>query len=196
MLWTARLVYLFAGTSMMFKKLSTSAAYFTCLFAITTYQAMGASSIQPDDLRCESMIDPQGIDIVKPRLTWAMAPTVASDRALMQSAYQIEVASSPEQLARGHGDLWDSGKVSSSESVNIRYTGTALHSLEGCYWQVKVWDQADQESAWSKPARWSMGLLSQNDWKGIFAIGCRFPWVGKSNRRRWYSRPTMKRPSV
>ncbi len=82
----------------------------------------------------------------------------------MQSAYQILVASKPENLAQDHGDLWDSGKTISQDDNQIHYAGTGLQSRESCYWKVRVWDQHDRVSEWSQPALWSMGLLNPADW--------------------------------
>jgi len=114
-----------------------------------------------DDLRCEYLNDPQGIDILKPQLSW-QSQTKSFD--WKQEAYRILVASSAEALARGEGDLWDSSKVLSDQSTQVAYAGKALTSRQPCYWKVKVWGPEDQSSGWSDPARWSMGLLSAKDW--------------------------------
>jgi alpha-L-rhamnosidase len=134
--------------------------------------SLGAASLRPDDLRCESLVDPLGIDVVRPRLSWALTATPPARRGLSQSAYQVQVASSAEGLAAGRGDLWDSGRVASAACVNVGYDGAALTSLRSCYWQVKVWDQAGEASAWSRPAAWSMGLLAADDWRG--------QWIGRA----------------
>jgi hypothetical protein len=39
------------------------------------------------------------------------------------------------------------------------------------FWKVKVWDEADVESAWSETASWQMGLLSSTDWDGAQWVG-------------------------
>ncbi len=77
----------------------------------------------------------------------------------MQSAYQIQVGSTV-----GTADLWDSGKVSSGETVDVLYAGQALASGQKCFWQVRVYDGSNNVSSWSAPASWSMGLLSPSDW--------------------------------
>src|ERR1035438_5167317 len=113
------------------------------------------------DLRCEYLVDPQGIDDASPRLGW----TIESDRrGEAQTAYQVMVASSPQMLDRGVGDLWDSGKVASADSIQVTYQGQPLGSLRACYWKVCVWDRRGNASRWSKPARWTMGLLQPADW--------------------------------
>ena len=114
-----------------------------------------------ENLRCEYLTNPIGIDADSPRLSW----TLKSDqRAQKQSAYQILVASSPTILQQGQGDLWDTGKVLTDQSVEISYQGKSLASRMHCHWKVRVWDAKDLPSTWSQPATWSMGLLKTTDW--------------------------------
>ncbi len=61
--------------------------------------------------------------------------------------------------------VWESGKVSSDESIQRPYDGPALRSGQRYYWQVRVWDGSGTSSAWSAPAWWEMGLLEPSDWK-------------------------------
>jgi alpha-L-rhamnosidase len=112
------------------------------------------------DLRCEYRQDPLGIDSPWPRLSWALA---SDGRAEVQSAYRILVARSPRLLDADRGDLWDSAKVGSSESLAIAYAGQALRSGLRCYWKVRVWDGKGRPSAWSPTAVWETALL---EWKG------------------------------
>ena len=76
----------------------------------------------------------------------------------MQSAYQILVASDSLLLFDDIGDLWDSGKVNSSQSQQILYKGRALVSRQHVYWKVRVWDENDQVTEWSAIANWAIGL--------------------------------------
>ncbi len=98
-------------------------------------------------------------------------------RGQSQSAYQVEAASSPEKLAQG-ADLWNSGKVLSDQSVEVKYAGHPLRSNTQCFWRVRVWDQAGRPSAWSAPAFWTMGILSPSEWKAkwIQASAPVVPW--------------------
>lgn len=125
------------------------------------------AELRATNLRCEYRENPLGIDVSKPRLTWTLEADVP---AQVQSAYQIRVASTPDQLAAGEGGLWDSGKVASDETTFIEYAGTPLQSRDQCYWKVRVWDGDGTASDWSEPARWSMGLLSPSDWSA--------DWIG------------------
>jgi alpha-L-rhamnosidase len=82
-----------------------------------------------------------------------------------QAAYEIVVASSPERLSASNGDLWDSGKKASSDSVGIAYAGPPLESRRRYYWKVRVWDAAGHISESVESAWWEMGLLHPADWK-------------------------------
>jgi len=119
--------------------------------------------IAPADLRCEYRLDPLGIDTERPRLNWALE---SEARGEVQSAYRILVARSPLALEADRGDLWDSGKVRSAESLGIAYAGPALRSGQRCFWKVRVWDGKDRPSAWSPTAAWETALLGDRPWQG------------------------------
>jgi alpha-L-rhamnosidase len=144
-------------------------------------QPAAAAALKPENLRCEYLKDPLGIDVTQPRLSWelgtagtrrstlreqlaASVPPAAIPRGVRQRAYRVLVASSPEVLKAERGDLWDSGKVESDQSVHVEYAGKSLGSRQGCWWKVRVWDQDAKPSPWSDTARWSMGLLTREDW--------------------------------
>lgn len=112
-------------------------------------------------LRCEYRANPAGIDQLKPRFTWLVS---SQEQGQRQTAYQLLVASSPEKLSAGEGDVWDSGKVESSETANIPYEGIELQSQTPYYWKVASWDRDGNQSAWSDVAHWSMGLLGESEW--------------------------------
>lgn len=116
----------------------------------------------PDGLTCGYRVDPRGIDDVKPMLGWQFAPLYGAE----QTAYRVIVARTRDNLRKNTGDVWDSGKVSSAQSQHIRYGGTPLRSGQACYWKVQVWDRNGKVSRWSKPACWSMGILSEQEWDG------------------------------
>jgi alpha-L-rhamnosidase len=141
-----------------------------------------ASAVTVSNLRCEYLTDPLGLDVEKPRLSWIIESPRRGER---QTAYRILVASTPELLARHQGDLWDSGKVASDQSVQLEYAGKALESPMCCHWKVRVWDKEGKASAWSRPARWTMGLLKPDDWQAKWialpaADGLPHPWLRRT----------------
>ncbi|WP_316739488.1 alpha-L-rhamnosidase [Pedobacter aquatilis] len=122
---------------------------------------------------CEMLENPLGIDVQKPRFAWQI---IAKERNVMQSAYQILVSSSAEKLKANEGDIWNSEKVNSSESIHVAYNGKALTSRLKVYWKVKIWTNTGQ-SEWSADNYFSMGLLNYKDWpKGWIGFDRAFPW--------------------
>ena len=113
------------------------------------------------NLRCEYLTDPLGIDERAPRLSWMLA---SRRRGARQIAYRVLVASAREELVRGEGDRWDSGRVESTATAHIAYAGRPLDSRDVCHWRVEVWDERGA-AAISAAACWSMGLLTKRDWK-------------------------------
>src|SRR5438309_8508146 len=97
----------------------------------------------PVKLRCDYRENPLGIDDTAPHFSWQSDNT---ERNWRQSAYQVMVANSVENLQSGTADVWDSGKQSSSESVDISYAGPSLESRKRYYWSVRVWDSNGQPS--------------------------------------------------
>jgi len=123
--------------------------------------AVGSAALTAQDLRCEYLTDPLGVDAGSPRLSWVLA---SGQRGAKQTAYQILVASSARLLAADTGDLWDSGKIDSGASSQIAYAGQPLASREQCFWKVRAWDGDGRRGAWSPMAQWQMGLLAPADW--------------------------------
>ena len=130
---------------------------FTIALLISSFAAFGAKNTNVTELVCEYHINPIGIDILKPRLSWKITSTETN---VMQSAYEIKVT---DQTAKGK-ILWNSGKISSDKSVNIEYGGPELKSMQRVYWQVRVWDNNGKATDWSKPAFWEMGILKPELW--------------------------------
>ena len=119
-----------------------------CVVAVYVLFAMLAQAA-PIKLRCDYRENPLGIDNTAPHFSWQSDNT---ERNWRQSAYQILVASSAENLQSGNADVWDSGKQSSEESVGIAYGGPALRSRKRYYWTVRVWDANGQQSQTSENA--------------------------------------------
>jgi len=113
------------------------------------------------------------IETREPRLSWTIESAM---RIAKQTAYQIIVASSANELAASRGDLWDTGKVAGNQTIQITYQGKPLSSRQECFWKVRVWDQNNNPSRWSKPARFLMGLMESSDWSAKW-IGDKLPSV-------------------
>lgn len=132
---------------------------FAMLFSSLGFIAKGNTWI--DGLVCEYFTNPIGIDVQKPRLSWKI---FSDQENVSQIAYEIRVANSVSELNRTNRLVWSSGKVNSSQSVNVEYQGSALQSSQRVYWQVRIWDNQNKATKWSAPAYWETGLLDPSAW--------------------------------
>jgi alpha-L-rhamnosidase len=128
------------------------------------------SSLQVKNLECENLTDPIGIEKITPRLSWKLE---SNKRNQLQDAYHILVSSNKENVKKNIGDIWDSRKVRSDQSILVNFNGSELKPATKYFWKVKVWNQEGEESDWSEPATWQMGLLKPEDWEGAKWIGYR-----------------------
>jgi alpha-L-rhamnosidase len=135
----------------------------TAFLSAPARAALAAPSVKAPSvarLRCESRVDPLGIDVKQPLLSWQLR---SGERGVVQSAYHVQVARDAASL--GSKPLWDTGKVGSDRSIQVPYEGPALESGRRYSWRVRVWDGEGRASAWSAPAHWEMGLLRPEDWQ-------------------------------
>ena len=147
-------------------------AAMVCSVLFMTASAKGVSPLRADYLRCENRVDPLGIDVASPRLSWTV---VSPQRGQKQSAYQVRVADSLEALKAGQATVWDSGRVQSDQTLGVEVDGKPLSSLGVYYWAVRVWDRDGIASEWSAPAMWQMGLLRpEQEWTA--------QWIGMDDR--------------
>ncbi|MBY8882009.1 family 78 glycoside hydrolase catalytic domain [Actinacidiphila acidipaludis] len=133
--------------------------------ALLTGPAAHADSGGPEvhDPVVDGTADPQAVTEQRPGLGWQLTSPHTGE---LQTAYRILVADSPARLTPGRADVWDSGKVSSDESVRVPYGGPALAAGHRYYWKVRVWDNHGEASGWSRTATWDTALASPADWKG------------------------------
>ncbi|OVE74180.1 hypothetical protein BVX94_01350 [bacterium B17] len=156
-----------------------------CFSSITAALA----KVSVTDLRCEDLVDPLGIDVAKPNLSWRMEARGQGSgvRGQMQTAYQILCATDPKLLKAGKADLWDSGKVKSDASRYIKYAGKDILRGMPVYWTVKVWpfDKAQGTSP-AEPSKWTYFDMTSNDkWQAKWITqnhgeGTAVPWLRRS----------------
>ncbi|MGB0258545.1 MAG: hypothetical protein ACPGES_07840, partial [Coraliomargarita sp.] len=74
---------------------------------------LSVESVEVENLRCEYLENPLGIDVRQPRLSWQLEAggQKSEVRGLKQTAYRLLVASSLKKLEQNQGDLWDTGIV-------------------------------------------------------------------------------------
>ena len=127
--------------------------------------AQNYSELGITNLRTEYKVNPIGIDVLHPRLSWEIT---SDQRDIFQTAYQIRVAETAENVKTEKDLLWDSGKVKSDQSVHVIYKGPALKTGQRVYWQVRIWGNKNIPSSWSETAYWEMGLLETTDWQALW----------------------------
>lgn len=115
----------------------------------------GTSTTAPTGLLTELLNHPEltAITDATPELSWIVNSTQAGDK---QTAYRVLVATSADGLATDTGDLWDSGKVASANSVNVTYAGKVLAAAGSYFWKVQTWDATDHASPWSATQKFVM----------------------------------------
>jgi alpha-L-rhamnosidase len=121
----------------------------------------------PAELRVDNLRTPLGIDDPAPQFSWQLRDPA---RGAKQTAYEVFVAAEPGLPAGGKSDLWDSGRVDSGESLNVRYAGPALKPSTRYYWRVKVWGASGKPYPESEASWWETGLMAQEAWRA--------KWIG------------------
>ncbi len=150
---------------------------------------LSAADLKPQKLTVGEFFDnPLGYSLEDLTMSWQL-PLMRN--GIAQSAYRIVAANSVDEL--DSNPIWDTGKVSSPDSIKVPYGGKAPLSRQRIYWKVKVWDENGTESEWSDPAFFEAGLLSNSDWKGewIFTpenirplYNCKKP-IQDKNTKKW-----------
>lgn len=118
-----------------------------------------------DGLRTNGLQNPLGISSGAPTLSWT---NQSAGRGVTQTAYEIRVSSSESKL--GEANTWSSGKVVSSEQLNVVYAGPVLASQSRYWWQVRTWDNSGTATGWAKRAWFETGILNAGEWTG--------KWIG------------------
>ena len=134
---------------------------------VTSAQGPASTTTGPVHLQVDDLQHPLGIDDVTPRFSWQLNDTA---RGSLQTAYRILVATKPEMLSDGKADMWDSKKVSSAQSLNVKYAGSPVKPSTRYWWRVELWGADAKQYPASATEWWETGLLSQSAWWG--------DWVG------------------
>jgi len=93
-------------------------------------------------LLVEGKVNPAGVLDSTPTLSW----TYEDDKSIPQTAYQVLVASSQEQLDADTGDLWDSGVRSGAETAVV-YGGAELGDQTTYFWKARA---QNADGVWSE----------------------------------------------
>ena len=108
----------------------------------------GTKLITNPGMFCELLHDPEEtvINARNPRFIWDYVPAFRNDA---QTGYRIIVASSQALANADTGNMWDSGIVTSSNSLNVVYGGTTLQPNTSYFWRVQTVNSLGQLGAFS-----------------------------------------------
>jgi len=126
---------------------------------------------KPGRLQCESLTNPLGVDTKRPVFSWKLRDARFGAK---QTAYEIEVVSSPNGFGSGKADMWDSGKVQSDNSIQVEYAGKELKPSTRYNWRVTVWDKDGKAYPPSDAAWFETGLMDFKNRKAAW-IGYEVP---------------------
>lgn len=128
----------------------------------------------------ESATRPLAVNTRQPRFSWEVPLT---GRGRRQSAYRIRVATDSAKLRDGQADLWDSGRVESSQSIHIPYAGKPLPSNIDCFWTVQLWDESNEEVSAASIERFGTPLFAESDWQAS--------WIGMGDPDEPFPDPSI-----
>ena len=137
-----------------------------CLAVCLMGRAQGGAS-GPVHLQVDDMQHPLGIDDATPRFSWQMKDGA---RGARETAYRVLVATRADLLTDGKADVWDSGKVNSGQSLNVKYAGPAVKPSSRYWWRVEIFGADGKTYPASAAEWWETGLLNQSAWRG--------EWIG------------------
>jgi alpha-L-rhamnosidase len=123
--------------------------------------------IEITDIKCNFKNNPVGIDS-KPHFSWILH---SGERNQFQSAYYLLLSDDSLLLNKNIGNIWDTRKVKSEQSINVLYDGVALEPGKEYFWKVRVWDKEGEASEWSYKASFVTALFDRKDWSGAQWIG-------------------------
>jgi hypothetical protein len=136
------------------------------LLCISSAFSQGSHLSAPTDLRTAGMSEPLAVTEAKPEFSWRDTEAAPSLHGVKQAGYQMRIAASSRDLAAEKALLWDSGKVAGDATLvhADSNSGQGFESQHEYVWQVRVWDENDHASAWSKPARWTQAPTWRARW--------------------------------
>lgn len=108
------------------------------------------------ELRTEYLVNPLGIDILKPRLFWKVTD------AKRQMAYEIRY--------RVNKKLVDDVQKVECSSMYADVI-LPLQSRDKVEWRVRLTDENGSVGAWSEWAWFEMGFLQKDDWNASWIMG-------------------------
>ena len=131
------------------------------LSTLNLYSAQNKSILKLESLKCEYQISPRGVEKEQPFLSWKIK--AKAKRNVIQGSYRVIMVESENVPSKNTELFWDSGVVSSNQSVNVKYSGKPLESAKKYYWTVQIADSKGHKSEFSEWASFETGILKDED---------------------------------
>jgi alpha-L-rhamnosidase len=124
----------------------------SCLYADISHN-------RPYGLMIEFIRNPAGTVISDslPEFSW-----VIPAKAVSQKAYQVLLSTSAELINNNKADVWNSGEVRSSNSINISLAGQGLKEKTVYYWKVRIRDDKNKLSEYSEVQKFKTGSFGKS----------------------------------
>ena len=119
--------------------------------------AISAFALDVTSLRTEDYRNPVGIDKSTIHLSWQLQ---SEQRCVLQTAYSVQIARDAS-----FGDIvWESGNVSSDQSVGVEAKGFRPEAETRYYWRVTVSDNKGETATSKEKAYFETGLMRADAW--------------------------------
>lgn len=138
---------------------------FLILLIFSIAENVHGAEIKPSGLQCEHLINPIGVDLSNPRLSWLM---IDHRQGARQTAYRVIVGKDSIAVSQNKKELsWDSGKILSSSNL-VNYQGKPLAAFTKYFWSVALWDKDGKLISSSAVSSFETGMMKMDNWKGTW----------------------------
>lgn len=129
------------------------------MLILGSLSASAQSALSISEIKCENQSHAVGVPLENFRLSWNLE---SGKKNQQQSAYEIQLSLKAEF---NKADIvWNSGRISSPNSIQVMYEGKKLLPGERYFWRVRVWDTNNKPSGWSKQAQFITGIFDESNW--------------------------------
>ena len=142
--------------------------------------AQNSTQCKVENLKCDHLSNPIGIDNPTPRLSWNLND---SRTGAKQTAYHLLVDTDSMAVVNGQGKMWNTQKMS-SDNILLTYAGEKLQPFTRYFWKVNIWDKDGALSS-SEVSSFETGMMDIVNWQGA--------WIGDHNDRNHKPAPYFRK---